>query len=206
MIDAQLMAFTAIAAVLAFTPGADTLLVIKNSVRNGAGGGWATAVGVLSGTLFHAMISALGLSVIIAQSDPLFQSLKGLGALYLVWLGIQTLRSGGAGAGEEESHGTKALTECFQEGLVTNLLNPKVAIFYIALLPQFINPGDSVLAKSILLASIHNGLSLLWLGGLAAAIGRGRAWVQQKRVRDWLARISGVVLIGLGIRLALESN
>ncbi len=205
-IDAQIIAFTAVAAALAVTPGADTMLVIKNSLRNGQQAGWATTLGILGGTLFHALISALGISVIIAQSESLFQLIKIVGAIYLVWLGLQTFRSGRHQSEISNDYQQLALRNSFNEGLITNLLNPKVAIFYIAFLPQFISPGDPVLAKSILLACIHNILSLLWLGGLAIAIGSGRNFIQQQPVRQWLSRLSGSILIALGLRLALESR
>ena len=94
----------------------------------------------------------------------------------------------------------------FKEGLITNLLNPKIAIFYLDFLPQFVYPDDPVLAKSLLLAGIHNLLSLIWLGGLVVVIGQGKRWIEKQSVQLWLSRISGVILIGLGARLVLEER
>ena len=205
-IDAQVIAFTAVAAALALTPGADTMLVIRNTMHSGRQAGWATTLGILGGTLFHALLSALGISLIIAQSELVFQLVKALGAAYLVWLGIQTLRSIRHPSASETDHDRSGLRHAFNEGLITNLLNPKVAVFYIAFLPQFISPGDPVLAKSILLACIHNVMSLLWLGGLALALGSGRNFIQHPSLRQWLAGLSGTILIGLGLRLAFESR
>jgi RhtB (resistance to homoserine/threonine) family protein len=204
MIDPQVVAFTTIAAVLAVTPGADTMLVIKNSVRHGARGGQATTLGVLGGTLFHAVVSALGLSVILAQSALLFRLVQTLGAAYLIWLGVQSLRSAHPHGDCSAARLDRTLSQFFREGLVSNMLNPKVAIFYMAFLPQFISPGDPVLVKSVLLATIHNLLSLLWLGGLSVAIGRGQGWIQRRQVQAWLTRVSGILLIGFGLRLALD--
>ena len=206
LFDTQVIAFTVVAAALALTPGADTMLVIKNTLHSGKQAGWATTLGILSGTLFHALVSALGISVIIAQSEFMFQLIKVAGAGYLIWLGIQTLRSIRHAGDSVTDHKRKRLRNSFNEGLITNLLNPKVAIFYIAFLPQFISPGDPVLAKSILLACIHNVMSLLWLGGLALALGSGRNWIQRRPVRNWLSAMSGSILIGLGLHLALESR
>lgn len=203
MVDSQVMAFTVVAAVLTVTPGSDTMLVIKNSVRHGARGGQATILGILGGTLFHALVSSLGLSIILAQSALLFRLVQMLGAAYLLWLGVQSLRStrphGGAGVARLD----RSLGQFLREGLVSNVLNPKVAIFYMAFLPQFIAPSDPVLVKSVLLATIHNLLSVLWLGGLSLAIGRGQSWIQRRQVQDWLTRVSGILLIGFGLRLAL---
>lgn len=206
MFDSQLLAFTLFAAVLAVTPGADTMLVLKNSIRSGAGAGWATTLGILGGTLVHALISALGLSVIVAQSELLFQLIKGVGALYLVWLGVQTIRTAAKVPTDGISGRGFAIRGAFREGLITNVLNPKVAIFYVAFLPQFITSGDPVLAKSLLMACIHNALSLAWFGGLVMLISRGKHWAQRPSVQTWLSRASGVILIGLGARLALESR
>lgn len=206
MVDSQVIAFTLIAAVLAVTPGADTMLVMKNGMRHGREAGWATTFGILGGTLLHAVISALGISVVVAQSETIFQIIKGLGALYLVWLGVQTFRAGGSPPASETNTSNVATRSAFMEGLITNLLNPKVAIFYVAFLPQFISPDDPVLAKSLLLACIHNVLSLIWLGSLVMVIASGKRWLQQQQVQAWLSRASGVILIGLGVRLALESR
>ncbi|WP_164513251.1 LysE family translocator [Thiosocius teredinicola] len=206
LFDSQVIAFTLVAVVLAVTPGADTMLVMKNGIRSGSGAGWATTFGVLAGTLIHAVISALGISVVVAQSEALFHSIKLLGALYLVWLGIQALRSSGRTQASQNVGGRLAIRGAFKEGLITNVLNPKVAIFYVAFLPQFISPGDPVLAKSLLLACIHNLLSLIWLGSLVLVISQGKRWAQQQNVQAWLSRVSGVILVGLGVRLALESK
>ena len=93
MFDSQALAFTLVVAALAFTPGADTMLVVKNGIRSGSRAEWATTFGILGGTLLHAVISALGLSIVLAQSATLFQFIKLLGALYLVWLGLQAFLS-----------------------------------------------------------------------------------------------------------------
>ena len=206
MFDSQLLAFTLIAAALAVTPGADTMLVMKNAVRLGSAAGWATTAGILGGVAIHAVASALGISVIVAQSDALFQLIKGLGAVYLVWLGFQAIRNSWNVPETAQPTGSGAARGAFREGLITNVLNPKVAIFYIAFLPQFIDPADPVLAKSLLLAGIHNALSLIWLGGLVLVVAWGKGWIQRPRVQQTLSQVSGVLLIGLGLRLALEGR
>ncbi|GGX40171.1 LysE family translocator [Saccharospirillum salsuginis] len=207
MFDAQTMAFLAVAAALAITPGADTLLVIKNSVRAGSRAGWATTWGILAGVMAHALLSALGLSVILAQSDRLFFVIKSLGAVYLVWLGCKALWQSSRPLPHADPNSVQLpATAAFREGLLTNVLNPKVAIFYIAFLPQFISVGDPVLAKSILLASIHNGFSLIWLGGLVWALSRGQHWFQRSGVQKALARVSGTLLVGMGVKLFLTER
>ena len=153
----------------------------------------------------HAVISALGLSIVLAQSATLFQFIKLLGALYLVWLGLQAFRQ--LPDSQTDDNLTKLVVwTAFKEGLITNLLNPKVAIFYLAFLPQFISPGDPMLAKPLLLAGIHNLLSLIWLGGLVVLIGRGKRWIEKRSVQLWLSWVSRLILIGLGVRLVLEER
>lgn len=207
LFDAQTLAFLAVAAALSVTPGADTVLVIKNSIRAGRQAGWATTAGILAGIMTHALISALGLSVIIAQSDRLFALVKNLGALYLIWLGAKALwQSMQPVADTHNDSQPMASGTAFREGLLTNVLNPKVAVFYIAFLPQFISVGDPVLAKSILLAAIHNGFTLLWFGGLIWALSRGQGWFQKASVQTALSRVTGTLLVGLGIKLLMTER
>lgn len=204
LFDSRFVAFLVVVAVLTITPGADTLLVVKNTLRGGRNAGWATMLGIMSGCLVHALLSAVGLSVILMRSATAFHAVKICGAAYLVWIGIRTLRQGGSNVEEDAAHARLPRRACFREGLATNVLNPKVAMFYLAFLPQFIAPGDPVLAKSILLACVHNLMGLLWLGGIAIAVGRGRDWVRRPSVRTGIARVSGAMLVGLGLRLALD--
>jgi threonine/homoserine/homoserine lactone efflux protein len=202
--DSQFVAFLLVVTVLTITPGADTLLVVKNTMRGGRRAGWATMAGILGGCLVHATLSAVGLSVILMRSATAFHVVKVAGAAYLVWIGIRTLRDGGARVEGDDAPAAVPRLACFREGLATNVLNPKVAMFYLAFLPQFIRPGDPVLAKSILLACVHNLLGILWLGGIAIAVGRGRNWIRRPSVRTGISRVSGVMLVGLGLRLALD--
>jgi RhtB (resistance to homoserine/threonine) family protein len=206
--DPQIVAFFFVAALLTITPGSDTLLVIKNALRGGAKDGWSTTAGICSGLFVHALASALGISVILAKSATAFHAVKLVAALYLVWLGIQTFRDRTTLDDKDLGIGPAAVSRAksFREGLITNVLNPKVAIFYLAFLPQFISPGDHVLGKSVLLASIHLGQGLIWLGALSLAVGKSRTWVSHPRIRAWLNRVSGTVLIALGLRLALQDR
>jgi len=149
MFDSQVLAFTLVAAILTMTPGADTLLVVRNVLRGGRGDGFVTMFGICSGLYAHAVLSALGISVILMHSATAFTVLKIAGACYLVWLGIQSLQSAGRASAAPELADAGAVrvpaVRSFREGFLTNLLNPKVIVFYLALLPQFIGPDDPVL-------------------------------------------------------------
>jgi len=180
-------------------------LVAKVTLHDGKRAAFFTSLGISSGLPVHATASALGLSVILSTSATAFTIVKIAGAVYLGYLGVQTFRHsfdrsspGAAKAGPGRTrwhHG-------FFQGFLNNVLNPKVALFYLTFLPQFINPGDNVLLKSLLLAGIHVTLGLAWLTTYAYAIDRLGRLVQN--ARRWLERASGAALVGLGVRLAFE--
>jgi RhtB (resistance to homoserine/threonine) family protein len=212
MFDLQLMAFVMVAAALTLSPGADTLLVIRNVVARGRGAGISTALGICCGLFVHATLSALGLSILLAHSAWAYELLKIVGALYLLWLGLQSLatslrRNGAIHGMTATASGTQlSRGRSFREGLLTNVLNPKVAVFYLAFLPQFIGVHDPVLLKSLLLASIHASMGMVWLVALAAVLDRARALITRPQVKRLLEGVSGAILVGLGVRLALARN
>jgi RhtB (resistance to homoserine/threonine) family protein len=212
MIDSQVVAFTVVAAALTVSPGADTMLVVRNVLRGGRRDGMVTTLGICSGLFVHASLSALGISMLLMQSATAFYVVKIAGACYLGWLGTRSLNSAVRGSRHPavpDGHaGLDAVPwrRSFLEGFLTNVLNPKVAVFYLALLPQFIGPGDPVFAKSLLPAAIHYVEGILWLVGLSVLLDRTRRFILKSVVRRWLDGICGAVLIGLGARLALERH
>jgi threonine/homoserine/homoserine lactone efflux protein len=189
-----------------------------------------TIVGICAGCLVHATASALGISAILATSATAYNVVKTIGAAYLVWIGVQSIRGhaekrGGqqsAVSGEVPPRDDRSLARpdsegggrsdrddglrmtAFRQGFLTNLLNPKVAIFYLTFLPQFISPGEPVFARSLLLASIHITMGLVWLAAYAWFIDRLGAVLTRPRVKAWLERATGGLLIALGARLAWE--
>ena len=216
MLDHRVLVFTGVAALLTITPGADTFLVL----RGGRTAGVVTTLGICCGLFVHATLSALGLSIVLMQSANAYLALKWAGALYLMWLGLGSIRDairGGDGGWSPLEPTTRnaprgergdpiRLRDPFLEGLANNVLNPKVAVFYLAFLPQFIGPGDPALAKSLLLAGIHFVQGIVWLLGLAFLFDRGRAVLASARARRTLEAISGTVLLGFGVRLAFEDR
>ena len=158
------------------------------------------------------MLSGAGLSLILVQSAVAFEAVKLIGAGYLVYLGVKSVW-GMFHTHESPDRLTspaipadRGAWSVYAQGLWTNVLNPKVAVFYLAFLPQFMNPGDAVLAKSVLLACIHATMGVLWLSTVTLAVATLRAWLARPRVRAALEAVSGFVLIGFGVRLALERN
>lgn len=209
--DPQLWTFLLVATLLAVTPGADTLLVARNALGRGRTAGLATIAGIAAGCFVHAALSAVGVSLILVRSAEAFHALKWGGAAYLIILGVQSIRSwwrvdaavAGAAAADHERTGARRLRS-FLEGLLTNVLNPKVGLFYLAFLPQFIRPGDPVFARSLLLGGLHVGIGVVWLSLLSLSLVRIRPLVESRLWRARLEGASGAVLIALGIRLAAE--
>ena len=211
MVDPQIIAFTGIAALLTITPGADTMMILRSVFAHGQKAGILTMIGICSGLFFHATLSALGLSLILVRSAAAFETVKLLGACYLIYLGTKSLwRARYAGADTPFSMPENSVTKrkknwkAFFEGTLTNLLNPKVAIFYLAFLPQFINPHDWVFGKSVLLAGIHFTQGIIWYSILIFSLGRMRTLLVRPRLKQTLEALSGAVLIAFGVRLAME--
>lgn len=163
MIDDQLLLFTGIAFLLAVTPGADTLLVMRSVLASNWKAGVASVLGICTGLLIHALLSAFGLSLILVRSATVFEIVKLGGGCYLFFLGLQAVwqvfRSQSVSGAVERTQGRnnhqEAVKQFFISGFLTNLLNPKVALFYLAFLPQFIHSTDTPLLKSAVLGGIH---------------------------------------------------
>jgi threonine/homoserine/homoserine lactone efflux protein len=209
-IDPRLYAFIGVAAILTVLPGADMALVTRNVLAVGRRRTMLTIIGICLGCVLHATASALGLSAILATSATAFNVVKTVGAAYLVWIGYQAIREAGRPAHAQEATAAPRDTAAsgalgpFLQGFLTNILNPKVAVFYLTFLPQFIGPGESVLRRSLLLASIHIGLGFVWLTGYAWFVDRLGAVLTRPHIKTWMERVTGGLLIALGARLAWE--
>ncbi|AMG04479.1 LysE family translocator [Vibrio mimicus] len=208
MVIQNFEAFLIAITILTLTPGLDTALVIRNTSRAGFADGCTTSLGICFGLFVHATFSAIGISAILAQSAELFQIVKMIGAAYLIWLGISSLRSlMKTGKGIEVAsltHSQFRLTRSLREGFLSNVLNPKTAVFYLAFLPQFINPEYSPLAQSLLMALIHFAIAMVWQCGLAGALSSAKNLLKNVSFMRWMEGTTGVVLVALGIKLLLE--
>jgi len=213
MFDARMLTFIVAVTLLTISPGSDTMLVFRSVLKRGQAAGLLTTLGICTGLFVHATLSALGLSVILVRSALAYEIVKGLGACYLIGLGVWTLiqarrrsnfRDVDNGVPPDAAPVKKGWPQSFVEGLLNNVLNPKPAIFYLAFLPQFINPSDPVLLKSLLLAGIHFAIGIVWLALLVILIGKIGAWVTRTGVRKKLEMTTGAVLIGLGVGLVFE--
>jgi RhtB (resistance to homoserine/threonine) family protein len=199
-VHSQLLPFVGTAVLIALTPGADTALVVRTALVAGAAPARRTALGTASGLMVWGVASACGVAAVLNASAEAYTTVKLAGAAYLIWLGIQAIRHAGA---HEPPGGTRS-GSAFRQGLLCNLLNPKAGIFFTALLPQFVSPQDPALAVSLLLTAIAAVTSLMWLTVYATLVPRAGDVLRRPPVRRALDRVTGTVLIGLGVRLALS--
>lgn len=218
VIDARLIAFAGLALVLVLTPGANIMLVVRSTLRGGPRAGIAAALGIALGHFVHASASALGLSLLLRTSDVAFTVMKVLGAAYLAYLGVRSFVTAwrersrtfdvvdGGEAEVRDPVPPRRSRRFLADGFLCNVLNPKVALFYLALLPQFIAPGEPVLGRSLLLAGIHGCISVSWQSVLSLGLGRIRPLLARPAVYRTLEAVTGSLLVGFGIRLALATR
>jgi RhtB (resistance to homoserine/threonine) family protein len=207
-VDGSTLAFAGIAALLVITPGADMALVAKNGLAHGRRAALATALGVNLGGLIWTLAASFGVAAFIYRSQAAFDALRIAGAFYLFYLGLQAIwrsfKRGDSQLPALSRAGDARSITAFRQGLVSNLLNPKVAVFFTSLLPQFIAPGQSVFARSLELGAILLGMAVVWLSFYACLVARAGAVLRRPRIRRWLERLTGSVLVAFGLRLASE--
>jgi len=204
-----LVAFVAVSAVVICTPGQDTALTIRNTLAGGRRGGIATAAGVSAGQAVWTIAASAGIVALLSASEPVFRAIKLAGAAYLVYLGLQSLVA--AVRGHEHSptprngNDTTAATRALRQGLLSNLGNPKMAVFFASLLPQFAPEGSASFVALLALGFLFCSMTFVWLTLYTVAVTRARTLLGGK-VRRALDAVTGVVLVVLGARLATEKQ
>jgi len=191
----HLLGFLGIAAIVIAVPGPDTALTVRNTLAGGRARGVSTALGVCSGLCVWTLAASAGLAAVVTASQPLFDAIRIAGALYLVWLGVQTLRGHGTSADARPRPGSG-----YRQGLLSNLGNPKIVVFFTSLLPQFAS-GFAALAA---LGLVFCAMTLVWLVAYAAVVARARTAIMRPRVRRVMDAVAGAALVGFGVRLAAE--
>ena len=204
--DSNLIGFAGVAALVTIAPAADFALVSRRALSDGIGPSVITAAGVCSGVLVWGALSALGVAALVAASAEAYTVLRLAGAAYLVFLGLQALVQAQrlATGPEAPKAPAPARGTAFRQGLVNNLLNPKVGVFYAAVLPQFVSREDPVLLVSLLFAGLHAVMGMAWYTASAWALSRGRRVFERPRARAALEAVTGLVLVALGLRVAFE--
>jgi len=195
----HLAAFLVVSLVVIVTPGQDTALTIRNTLTAGRRGGVLTALGVVSGQVTWALAASAGLSAVLLASRPLFLALRIVGAAYLVFLGAEALLA--AVRGRAESANGPRPRATYRQGLLSNLGNPKMVVFFTSLLPQFASSFGGMLSLGLVFAAI----TLAWLTLYAFAVARARTVLLRSRVRRALDALAGLVLVAFGFRIASEA-
>ena len=201
----QLAAFLLAAMVITISPGPDNLMVLAMGMSKGRSRGIAFGLGCALGCLAHTTLAVIGVSALIAASPLAFTALKIAGGLYLLWLGIQALRSRGGTQVGRASIDDQPLSALFFKGVFANVINPKVSLFFIAFLPQFVIPANGNVSLQLallgLVFTLQGALLFGLLGYFAGTIGQ---WLQrQPRAGLWLDRIAGSIFVALGLRLII---
>jgi threonine/homoserine/homoserine lactone efflux protein len=200
-------AFLGVSVLVIVTPGQDTALTIRNALLGGRRGGILTAVGVVTGQAGWTLAASAGVAALLVASEPAFVALKIAGAAYLVFLGAQALRSAFVDGSKKlavagGSGPALAPSVAYRQGLISNLGNPKMAVFFTSLLPQFTPHGEASFFGLLLLGFLFCLLTLLWLTSYALAVARAGDFLRRSRIRRLLDGLTGAVLVALGVRLA----
>ncbi|MGW7516318.1 LysE family translocator [Streptomyces sp. NPDC054796] len=213
--DGQLLAFTGVAAGMVAMPGADFAVVVRNALDSRRSG-VATAVGVAGGLLIHTALAVAGLAAVLVAVPGLFRAVQLVGGGYLLYLGARALagvvrvwRAGGAGSAEEVTEAGAAAPERavrgLRQGFLTNALNPKAPVLFLALLPQFVPDGAPALPRTALLAAMVVVMALIWFPAVALLVDRLGVWLRRPRTARILEALTGGLLLGLGCALLVES-
>jgi threonine/homoserine/homoserine lactone efflux protein len=196
--------FSLVALALTLTPGLDTALVLRAALTRGRREAAATAAGIVSGLFVWGAAAAVGVSALLTASQFAYDVLRYAGAAYLVWFGLRLLVRAGRGTPGLDPHtgAPGSVRRAARQGLVTNLLNPKVGVFYVALLPQFLPSGSDPLAVGLLLAGVHALLSVVWFALLIVLAAALRRWLRRPGTVRGIDGVTGATLVGFGVRLA----
>jgi threonine/homoserine/homoserine lactone efflux protein len=205
---AHLLVFIGVAAVVIVVPGPDTAVVTKNVLVHGRRAAFGTSFGISAGLLVWTFAAAVGVASVVRASEVAFTVLKLIGALYLIWLGVQALRAAGQAVADQGSgpdgRPTMGALGGFRQGFFSDLANPKIGVFFTSLLPQFVDPGRPVLLPFLALGAVFVLMTLLWLSAYCLVASRAAQTLQRPRVRAALDRVTGIVLIAIGLRIAAE--
>lgn len=203
---ATLLSFTVIAALLVMSPGPNGVLIAKTVPTSGKAAGFANVAGFVSAFYLHGALSILGISLILVQSAQAFFVVKMLGAAYLCWIGIKALldawNGGPTAQNVAPAKRQRTLVKAFGEGFLTNALNPKVSMFYLAAFPQFISQAQDALGASFTLVFVHSMLNLVWFSAMVLLLARLTGAARNSSFQRWLKGVTGFVFIGFGAKLA----
>ena len=206
MIDVQLLAFAGVSLLLAVTPGPDMAVVTKNALAHGRRGVVLTTSGIALALVIWVTATAVGLSAVLRTSADVLFALKIAGAAYLAYLGIRTLLESREQQGDLLAQAPAAAPAhaVFRQGFLSAISNPKLGVFFVTFLPQFVLPGQPVFGRLLELGVVFAVIGWTWMNVYGLFVTRLRDVITAPKVRRWMQRVTGVVLLGFGARLALE--
>jgi threonine/homoserine/homoserine lactone efflux protein len=203
---AEILTFTFVAALLVMSPGPNGVLVARTVPTSGRAAGFANVAGFVSAFYLHGTLSVLGISIILMQSAIAFTIVKYLGAAYLCWIGIKSLIAAYKGVEDAQkvtpARRHRTLLKAYAEGFLTNALNPKVSMFYLAAFPLFLSAGDSSASSAFLLVFLHSMINAIWFSAMILLLSRLTTAARSGRFQRWLKGVTGIVFIGFGLKLA----
>jgi threonine/homoserine/homoserine lactone efflux protein len=206
----HLLSFLAVAGVVIITPGPDTALTIRNALLGGRRHGTLTGAGVATGQAVWALSTSLGLAALLRAFQPAYVAIKLAGAAYLIYLGAHSLTTAFRHP-ERTAEGSQAprsrlASQSFRQGILSNLGNPKMAVFFLSLLPQFVPSGANSFPDLLLFGLVFSSMTFIWLTAYSIAVAKFGDVLRGPRVRRALDALAGAALIGLGVRVATESR
>ncbi|KZB54337.1 MULTISPECIES: LysE family translocator [Thalassospira] len=204
---AQFISFTLVTALLVMSPGPNGVLIAKTVPTSGRAAGFANVAGFVTAFYLHGTLSILGISVILVQSAQLFMMVKIAGAAYLCWVGFKALREAWRGvktvAEVAPAKRRRTLLVAYGEGFLTNALNPKVSIFYLAAFPQFIPVGEGAITSAFMLVCVHASINIIWFSTMIILLSRLTGMARNGSFQRALKAVTGSVFIAFGIKLAM---
>ncbi len=202
----EVVTFAFVASLLVMSPGPNGVLIAKTVPTSGRAAGFANVAGFVAAFYGHGALSVLGISILLMQSAVAFSGVKLLGAAYLCWIGIKALKAawqGGEAAPDVvPAKARRTLWRAFGEGVLTNGLNPKVSMFYLAAFPQFMSVGDASTASAFMLVSLHAAINALWFAAMVLLFAKLSRAARSGRFQRWLKGVTGAVFVGFGVKLA----
>jgi threonine/homoserine/homoserine lactone efflux protein len=208
---ASFVAFLGVSAVVIMTPGPDTAVTVRNTLLGGRLAGILTALGISTGQAIWALATSFGVVALLVASEALFQAVKYAGAAYLIYLGLHALVNawrGGDGTPVATRGGSARLGpgKAYIQGLISDLGNPKMAVFFASLLPQFATPGEGLFAALMSLSLVFSLMTFLWLAAYAFVVAKAGEVLRRPAIRRWIEGVTGTLLVALGVRIAAEQR
>lgn len=204
----EFFTFLVLSLFVVMSPGIDTALITKRTISDGRNDGYKMALGITTGSLVHTFAAAFGLSAVLMQSAVAFEIVKYVGAIYLIYLGLTSFisRNKKKVSHLKDQNTTEIKKSAFKQGLFSNVLNPKVAMFFITFLPQFVKAGENVTQQLLIMGVIYTLMSISWFFIYVFFINYLRDWLMSPKIQGIMDKATGLVLIGFGLKLALDKQ